>query len=241
MTREDAVVGETGAVGASSRQQARDRAAAERAETARRTGRRRRLIALLIGVAVVLVAVGVTAAVLLTSRGGGAAEAHVAGRTSAPPWAAPQDVEARAKAAGLSMLTAEGEALHIHEHLTITVDGKRIGVPALLGIDEAAQRISPIHTHDTSGIIHVESPVVTTFRLGQVFTEWDVALGRGRVGGYQDGKDGARVALFVDRKPVTGDPADVVLGKRQDIDFVVTTDGSAPKAPTTAFAFPAGY
>jgi len=240
MTRRGAAVGETGAVSASSRQQARERAAADREETARRTSRRRRLIGLLIGVAVVLVAAGVTAAVLLSSRGSGAAE-DVAGRTSAPPWPAPQDVEQRAKAAGLSMLTAEGEALHIHEHLTITVDGKRVGVPALLGIDEAAQRISPIHTHDRTGIIHVESPVVTTFRLGQVFTEWDVALGRGRVGGFQDGKDGDRVAVFVNRKPVTGDPADVVLGKRQDIDFVVTTDGSAPKAPTTAFAFPAGY
>ena len=227
-------------MGASSRQQARERAAADRAETARRSSRRRRLIALLAGVVVVLVAAGVTAAVLLTSRGGGAAET-VAGRTGAPPWPAPQDVEQRAKAAGLSMLTAEGEALHIHEHLTITVDGRSVGVPALLGIDEAAQRISPIHTHDRTGIIHVESPVVTTFRLGQVFTEWDVALGRGRVGAYQDGKDGDRVALFVNRKAYTGDPAALALGKRQDIDFVVTTDGSAPKAPTTAFAFPAGY
>ncbi len=194
----------------------------------------------MVAVAVVVLAAGVTAAVLLTSRSGSAA-ATVAGRTSAPPWAAPADVEARAKAAGLPMLTAEGEALHIHEHLTVTVDGRSIGVPALLGIDEAAKRIAAIHTHDRTGIIHVESPEVKTFRLGQVFTEWDVALGRGRVGGYEDGKDGDRVALFVDRKAYSGDPAALALGKRQDIDFVVTTDGSAPKAPTTAFAFPAGY
>ena len=192
---------------------------------------------MLVAVVVVVVAAGVTAAVLL-SRGAGEA---VAGRTSAPPWAAPADVEARAEAAGLPMLTAEGEALHIHEHLTVTVDGRAIGVPALLGIDEAGRRIAAIHTHDTTGIIHVESPEVKTFRLGQVFTEWDVALGRGRVGGYQDGKDGDRVALFVNRKAYAGDPAALALGKRQDIDFVVTTDGSAPKAPTTAFAFPAGY
>ena len=193
---------------------------------------------MLLGVAVVLVAAGATTAVLLTSRSG---TADAAGRTSAPPWPAPTDVQQRAKAAGLSMLTAEGEALHIHEHLSITVDGKAVEVPALLGIDEPAQRISPIHTHDRTGIIHVESPVVTTFRLGQVFTEWDVALGRGRVGSFRDGQDGDRVALFVNRKAYTGDPAALALGKRQDIDFVVTTDGSAPKAPTTAFTFPEGY
>lgn len=240
MTGGEAAIGETGAMGASGRQQARERAAADRAETARRASRRRRLIVLLVGVAVVVVAAGVTAGVLLTAHRSSAADA-VAGRTSAPPWPAPTDVEQRAKAAGLSMLTAEGEALHIHEHLSITVDGRSVGVPAMLGIDEAARRISPIHTHDTTGIIHVESPEVTTFRLGQVFTEWDVALGRGRIGGFRDGRDGDRVALFVDRKRYTGDPAALVLGKRQDIDFVVTTDGSAPKAPTTAFAFPAGY
>lgn len=224
----------------SGRQQARDRAAAERAETARRSRRRRRLITALVVVAVVLLAAGVTATVLLSGRSASAGEA-VAGRTSAPPWAAPADVEQRAHAAGLEMLSAEGQALHIHEHLSITVDGKPVQVPALLGIDEAARRISPIHTHDTTGIIHVESPVVKTFRLGQAFTEWDVALGRGRVGGYLDGHDGDRVAVFVNRTAYTGDPAAIALGRRQDIDFVVTTDGSAPKAPTTAFAFPAGY
>jgi hypothetical protein len=206
----------------------------------RRRRRRRGLIAVLGVVAVVLVAAAVTAAVLLPGRSASAGGAG-AGRTSPPPWAAPADVEQRAQAAGLEMLSAEGEALHIHEHLSITVDGTPEQVPALLGIDEAAQRISPIHTHDTTGIIHVESPVVKTFRLGQVFTEWNVALGLGRVGGYLDGHDGDRVAVFVNRVAYPGDPSRIALGKRQDIDLVVTTDGSVPKAPTTAFAFPAGY
>jgi hypothetical protein len=235
-----AAIGETGRVSTTGRQQARERAAAERAETERRGRRRRRLVAALVVVAVVLVAVGVTAGVLLSGRAAGAGTA-IAGRTSPPPWAAPVDVQQRARAAGLEMLTAEGEVLHIHEHLSVTVDGKPVQVPPLLGIDEAAKRISPIHTHDATGIIHVESPVVKTFRLGQVFAEWDVALGRGRVGVYRDGQDGDRVAVFVDRTAYTGDPARIVLGKRQDIDVVVTTDGSTPPAPRTAFSFPPGY
>jgi hypothetical protein len=225
---------------ASGRQEARQHASEDRAEAARRTARGRRLIGLLVAVVVLVIAAGVTSVILVTTASRSEGDA-VAGRTSAPPWPAPADVEQRAEDAGLSMLTTEGEALHIHEHLSISVDGRAVTVPALIGIDEAAKRISPIHTHDTSGIIHVESPVVQTFHLGQVFTEWDVALAKGRVGNHRDGQDGARVAVFVDGKPFRGDPGRIVLGARQDIDVVVTTDGSVPTAPTTAFAFPDGY
>lgn len=190
--------------------------------------------------AVVLVVAG-TAAVLLTTGRSSSAVADAVGRTSTPPWPAPTDVEAQVERAGLTMLSAEGEALHIHQHLSVTVDGRTVLVPAGLGIDEGAQRLSAIHTHDTTGVIHVESPVVETFRLGQVFTEWDVRLGKGRVGGYQNGRGGVREVLYVDRAPYTGDPKRLALRPHQDIDFVITTDGSTPAAPASGYRFPAGY
>ena len=114
-------------------------------------------------------------------------------------------------------------------------------MPADIGIDEAAQRISAIHTHDTSGIIHVESPRVQAFHLSQVFAEWDVALAPGRVGSYVNGKDGTKLAFFVGGHPYTKDPRKLVLASHQDIDVVVTTDGSTPKAPAKEFVFPSGY
>jgi hypothetical protein len=162
------------------------------------------------------------------------------GRTSPPPWPAPSDVAARVKAAGLSLLTEEGSALHTHQHLTITVDGKSVAVPAEIGIDVAHRGISAIHTHDPSGIIHVESPTVRTFRLGQVFTEWDVRLGQGAIGPYVDGQDGAKVAVFVAGERVTADPRRIALTEHEDIAVVVTHGGAAPAAPP-AFAWPAGY
>jgi hypothetical protein len=189
-----------------------------------------------IGVVVALVAVCGAAAVLLVAIGGGGG-----GRTTPPPWAAPTDVEHRAEVAGLTMLTEEGVVMHLHEHLSVTVDGRRVTVPAHIGIDTVADRYSPIHTHDTTGIVHVESAVPRTFLLGQVFTEWDVELGPGSVGGYHDGRDGAQVAVFVDRERYRGDPRDVVLAERQDIDLVVTTDGSVPPAPTKPYPFPSNY
>lgn len=155
-------------------------------------------------------------------------------------WAAPANVESGVHAAGLQMLSAEGSALHIHQHLTITVDGAAVSIPADLGIDAAKQQISPIHTHDASGIIHVESPTVTSFTLGQVFDEWQQKLGTGQVGAYRDGKDGQTITVYVNRKPFSGDPRSIPLADDEDIDIVVAKKGTPVAAPS-AFSWPAGY
>jgi hypothetical protein len=168
-----------------------------------------------------------------------AAPTTASGADSPAPWKAPADPSARAKAAGLTMLSAEGTVEHIHSHLTVTVEGKPVTVPALLGIDEANASISPLHTHDTSGIVHIESPVKTTFTLGQVFTEWDVALATGKIGSYS-AASGDTVTTFVDGKPVSGDPAAIALANHEDIDIVVTTSGEKATAPA-AFTWPSGY
>lgn len=231
---------------------ARAKAAAERAAAARR---RRRNRAIIIAAAAVVVLGGAAAIVIgsVASADAAAQAKHdaltadhtaatsaAAGSTAPPPWALPTDVSSAVSSAGLTMLTAEGTALHIHQHLTITVDGKPVAVPADMGIDEKAGRLSSLHTHDTSGILHVESPVVTTFHLDQAFAEWGVRLSPGAVGPYVDGKDGVRLTVFVDQKPYTGDPREIVLKSHEDIDVVVTTDGSAPVAPA-AFSWPQGY
>jgi hypothetical protein len=42
---------------------------------------------------------------------------------------------------------------------------------------------SPIHTHDTSGIVHIESPTVRPFTLGQFFDVWGVRFTSDCIGG----------------------------------------------------------
>lgn len=241
---------------AETRTAARERAAAERAAAAARKRRNRRIVIASSIVGALVVAGGVVA-IVETSLAASAAAATkaaaavkaadrtalasaAAGRTTAAPWALPTDVEAAVKSAGLSMLTAEGTALHIHQHLSITVDGKAIAVPAEMGIDETAEQLSALHTHDTTGILHVESPVQRTFHLDQAFAEWDVRLAKGAIGPYVNGEDGTKVAVFVNGKAYSGDPRQIVLTEHEDIDFVITTDGSTPEAPA-AFTWPAGY
>ncbi|MGC5168735.1 hypothetical protein [Luteimicrobium sp. DT211] len=170
-------------------------------------------------------------AVAVTNPGGKPAPK---GATSAPPWPAPTDPAARAKASGLRVAPMEGAALHIHQHLTVSVDGSSVEVPANLGVDPAAGGMSPLHTHDTSGIVHVESPKVATFTLGQVFAEWGVALGTDRVGGYVDGRNGRHVAVFVDGKLVTTAFPNVRLQDHQDIAVVITRGSTQPAAPATS-------
>ncbi len=221
------------------RLEAQKRATELRRQEARRSRRRRSLIVAGVVVAVLVVAGTITAVVL-----DGKPTASVASSSSpsagSTQWAAPADVESGVAAAGLQMLTAEGTALHIHQHLSVTVDGSPVVVPAELGIDVARQRISPIHTHDESGIIHVESPTVQTFTLGQVFDEWQQKLGPGQVGAYRDGSDGQTATVFVKGKATAGDPRSIELTSHEDVDIVVAKKGTAVAAPP-AFSWPAGY
>lgn len=155
------------------------------------------------------------------------------------PWAAPGDASARTAAAGLPMLSAEGTALHIHSHLSVAIDGSPVVLPADIGIDVARQRISPLHTHDSTGIVHVESPEARSFTLGQFFTEWDVALDSTRIGGYST-TDGHTLTAFVDGAKFSGNPASIVFANHRDIDIVYASAGETA-APSAPFVWPDGY
>jgi hypothetical protein len=113
-----------------------------------------------------------------------------------PPWPAPTDASARILAAGLEPLASEGSLVHYHAHLDVFYNGQPVLVPALVGIDMGQSRISALHTHQDSGVLHVESPKEQVITLGQFFTEWNVPLAGAKV--YVEGKevaDGAAVAL----------------------------------------------
>jgi hypothetical protein len=132
-----------------------------------------------------------------------------------PPWQVPADQVALIRQAGLTPLGQEGTAQHTHSELQVWYQGSRVTVPAEIGIDAASQQLSPIHTHDRTGIVHVESPVPGTFRLGQFFVEWGVSLA------------GARA--WVNGQAVA-DPAAVVLVDHQ----MIVVAWGAPPSPIPA-------
>ncbi|MCX5381784.1 hypothetical protein [Streptomyces sp. NBC_00083] len=150
----------------------------------------------------------------------------------APPWPAPADPSAAARAAGLEMMSAEGMVQHTHTHLDVLVDGRPVTVPAAIGIDLPRRLISPLHTHDTSGVIHVESPKRADFTLGQFMAEWRVPLAEDRIGGLHAGP-GRRLRAYVNGRAVAGNPAAIVLREHDEIALVLTKDTDTRPVPAS--------
>jgi hypothetical protein len=170
-----------------------------------------------------------------TSQGG----APGGGGTAAAPtnWQLPADPAAAVARAGLPMLGHEELAVHYHAHLDILVDGQRVTVPALIGIDERRQQISPLHTHDTSGVIHIESATNAPFTLGQLFAEWGQPLSRSQVGPLRIGGD--RVfRLYRNGQEVSGDAGTLVFRPHLEIALWVGAKSATPQVPAS-YSFPA--
>jgi hypothetical protein len=204
-----------------------------------RARRRRLAVGWGVSAAIVLV-VAVGAAFLLFGTSNRESHAAPPPTLSAanPPWTAPKDPSAAIQAAGLPLLTEEGTVEHIHAHLDVIANGRPVSVPADLGIDVTAGRISPLHTHDTTGVIHVESPVKRDFTLGQFFTEWRVSLAANHIGGLTVG-DGKVFRAYVNGKPVQGDPASLVLHAHDEIALVYGT-AAQQQNPPSKYTFAAG-
>jgi hypothetical protein len=233
-----------------------ERLAAER--DAEAAGRRRRLGLIGAGVAAAIVAIVVV--VVLVSSGGSddgksasttsadqAAQAEdqaaslPGAQTGPPPWNAGNgpELQQRLDALGLAALPAEGTVVHIHQHLDLFVDGKRVTVPAAIGIDAGQQFIAALHTHDPSGVMHVESPEPKTFTLGQFFGVWGVPLSATQIGGLKAGA-GKQLRAWVNGKPVSGDPSKVDLASHQEIAIAYGTAAQMPKPVPSSYGFPSG-
>lgn len=159
------------------------------------------------------------------------------GADSLPPWPAPADASAAVAAAGLPMLGSEGAVEHIHAHFDVIVDGQSVPVPAGIGIDRGQRLISPLHTHDASGVIHIESPVKRPFSVGEFFTEWQVSLSADNIGALRTA-DGKSVRVFVNGHLQTGNPAAITIGAHDEIAVAYGAAQPGENIPAT-YAFPA--
>ena len=202
-------------------------------------------------------AAAVVAVLLLAGCAGGGdkapeqkqgAKAAVPGRTTAAPWDRPENQDALVRAARLVLYPNEHVDVHYHAHLDVLLDGKPVPVPAGLGInvgpngstpEHGAPGIAALHTHDTTGVLHIESPRDDRFTLGQLFRLWDVRLGPGQVGSYRTG-GGTNVRVFVDGKKVAGNPAGIVLEEHREVAVAISTGAGDPAPVPSSYDFPAG-
>jgi hypothetical protein len=159
--------------------------------------------------------------------------------TTKPPW--PNNtgkLQQRLRAIGLAPLTQEGQVLHIHQHLDLFADGRRVTVPANIGIDASGGFLAALHTHDTTGIIHVESPVQASYTLGQFFGVWGVRLDARCIGGLCAG-GAKRLRAWVNGKPLAADPTRIILDQHQEIVLAYGTAAQVPKPLPKSYDFAA--
>ncbi|HTP41168.1 MAG TPA: hypothetical protein VML36_01990 [Nitrospiria bacterium] len=159
-------------------------------------------------------------------------------QTSEAPWA-PQlsHLEDRLQAIGLPALRREGTALHIHQHLDLYIHGQPVPVPPMIGINAVAGFISPVHTHDGSGTIHIESAIVSRYTLGQFFDIWGVRFSPTCLGGYCNAGD-QRLRVYVNGALVTTNPRDIGLEDNQEIVVTYGTEQELPKPIPSTFKAP---
>jgi hypothetical protein len=158
------------------------------------------------------------------------------------PWGADQaHLRARLRTLDLPALPVEGKKLHTHQHLDLYLNGTHVAVPANVGIGPAGDRFfSPLHTHDRTGILHVEAPANIEYTLGQFFGVWGVRLSATCIGNYCAG--GARaLRAFVDGRRVRGDPAAIRLRSHEEIVISFGTRAQLPNRIPSSYGFPYGY
>lgn len=203
------------------------------AEVQRQQRRRQLRVRGLIGGAVV--AAAVLAAVLILVFRPGATQATGTAQAKGAHGAA-----TGATVDGIQCSTSEQTAYHVHAHLAIFSNGTAVRVPAGIGIPGPQQVQNGfvlggkclywLHTHDATGIVHIESPVTRVYTLGDFFDIWGRSLSS-----TQAGTAKGTVTVFVNGKRFTGDPRSIKLDPQAVIQLDVGT-----VVPPKPYTFPSG-
>lgn len=136
---------------------------------------------------------------------------------------APSDID------GIQCNQMEQAVFHIHVHLDIYVDGQHRTVPAFIGIIPNTC-LYWLHTHDPTGIIHIEAPEYKTFTLGQFLDIWSKSFE----------KSGILIGTpksYVNGKEFNGNYREIQLNSHDEIVLIY---GSPPSPVPPSFDFPQG-
>jgi hypothetical protein len=147
-----------------------------------------------------------------------------------PPW--PLEKEHMPQRARILGLPAPGkEKFHIHAQLRVYADGLLVPVPDHIGLDQSKGIAAAVHTHDRSGVIHLEADKPFTATLGDVFYLWGLRLAANELGALRNSGT-ERVRVYVNGRAVA-DPAAHVLRKDDNIVVAYGRPGTFPTRPDT--------
>jgi hypothetical protein len=129
-------------------------------------------------------------------------------------------------------LGTESLFLHIHPWLRIIINGNNVTIPSGIGIKNPSQYgtyngepefgggpstcFEPLHTHDDSGLIHIESPTNVNYTLSEFFTDWSLTYQYAIVNGVHE--------------PIVFNQTDFLGYNFNSTNLKVLVDGASPPA-----------
>lgn len=125
---------------------------------------------------------------------------------------------------GVGCEPQEGTGYHIHAHLTILDNGKQTPVPNQAGI--GTDCLFWVHTHDSSGIIHIEAPHGIVPTLGAYFDITQYTNGESVLPPV---KPGQRMKVFVNMRPYSGRVRAIKLHRHTNIWIEIGPPFEPPK------------
>ena len=113
--------------------------------------------------------------------------------------------------------------------------GQQATIPADLGL--ASTVASPLHTHDDTGLLHVEAVDMSWVpSLGQFFDVWGLRLSADCLGAYCDqGDDSLRA--YVNGEPFDGDPRTIAMENEEAVTLVYGSEDEVPETIPDSFTF----
>jgi len=116
-------------------------------------------------------------------------------------------------------------AFHIHAHITTYINVQVLPLPSQIGIAKDQSCLYWLHTHDTSGVIHMESPVNHSFVLGNFLDEWSTEFA---ALGYPPQLDQTGWQAYVNGKPYNGDFHKIPLQAHTLITLMYNSPNAVP-------------
>jgi len=210
------------------KQERREEEKRRRLQEQRRAARRKRLLLVSIVVAVVLLASGITVYAFQKARNS----------TARNPNALPTEQvfnSAYQPVDGVYCDQLEQLSYHIHVHMTIWLNGQQVTIPQGVGIATDRSCLYWLHTHDSTGIVHIEAPQSAVLTLQNFLDIWGKEFSQ--LGFHNELAESAGWTIYVDGKQVQGDFKSVVFTPHK----VITIMYNSPNAkPDTIYNFPQG-
>jgi hypothetical protein len=190
-----------------------------RLEEQRRARRRKRVLLVSI-VAVVLVASAITVYAVLNARKS----------TAQNPNALPTEQvfnPAYQPVDGIYCDQLEQTGYHIHAHLTIYINGQQVAIPQGVGIATDQSCLYWLHTHDSTGVIHIEAPQKAALTLENFLDIWGQQE-FSQLGFHTQLAESAGWTIYVNGNKVTGDFNKVVFQPHMLITIAYNSPGVKP-------------